>query len=149
MERTSSQPNNKSAHPFNIQQRYKIKCLFWAFVTCTCTISKVNQGSATIWNVILSSKSEEQDLVSKQFSFQSSLFHSSSSSVQKMILFFEMQNHQQPPCVLCSMCFGALQYIRLLFTLVCFACSQIEIEFNLYFMYTHNKSIESRNTTTR
>lgn len=55
---------------------------------------------------------QEQDLVSKQFSFQSSLFvrlHSLSSfSVQKIILLFKMQNHHQPPpattiCVLYSM----------------------------------------------
>lgn len=58
-----------------------------------------------------------------------------------------MQNAKPPAATMCVIfdVFGALQYIRLLFTSVCFACSQIEIEFNLYFMYTHNNSsIESQ-----
>lgn len=61
------------------------------------------------------------------------------------------RNAKPPPAAThgwCVRCFWyAPLYIRLLFTLVCFACTQIEIEFNLYFMYTHNILHEYREPT--
>lgn len=68
----------------------------------------------------LSSKSEKQDLVSKQFSFQSSLFlfsSLSSFSIQKIILLFG--NAKPPAATMCVVFdgFGTLWYIRLLYSL--------------------------------
>lgn len=63
-----------------------------------------------------------------------------------------VRNAKPPPaathgwCVRCFWCVPL--HFRLLFTLVCFGCSQIEIEFNLYFMYTHNKSQSAANQRT-